>query len=96
MRRCGRGAIYGEAVSFQQQDIRETIPDNLFDLILCRYLIFTYFDASLQQQLLRRIGDRLVVGGILVMGVRESLPTGEWDLEPLSSKPGVYQKIRHD
>lgn len=87
---------YGEAVSFQQQDIREIIPDNLFDLILCRYLVFTYFDGPLQQQVLRRICDRLVVGGILVIGVRESLPAGGGDLEPLSSKLGVYQKIRQD
>lgn len=86
---------YREPVKFLQQDIRETFPDGRFDLILCRYLVFTYFDGALQQKTLRRMTERLVSGGILVTGTRESLPDGDWGLEPLSIQRGVYRKIRH-
>lgn len=64
------------------QDIREEMPTGPFDLILCRNLVFTYFEASLQVAVLERILHRLLPSGMLVIGAHEALPPGEWPLEP--------------
>jgi chemotaxis protein methyltransferase CheR len=57
------------------------MPSGAFDLVLCRNLVFTYFDASLQVSLLERILERLAPSGVLVLGAHEALPRGEWSLE---------------
>ncbi|WP_343116371.1 CheR family methyltransferase [Ostreiculturibacter nitratireducens] len=61
-------------VTFLRQDIRREMPEELFDLILCRNLVFTYFDEATQADLLERICQRLRPGGALVIGRRETLP----------------------
>jgi len=66
--------LYQELVEFRRQDIRTTLPDETFDLILCRNLVFTYFDEPLQQRLLQRLLSRLRPGGWLLLGVHETLP----------------------
>lgn len=60
-------------VTFLCQDIREQFPDGAFDLILCRNLVFTYFDMAHQQKLLDRLVGRLRAGGYLVIGAHEKL-----------------------
>jgi chemotaxis protein methyltransferase CheR len=83
---------YRALVTFTVQDIREQAPDGLFHLILCRNLAFTYFDDALQRETLRKLTDRLVPGGALIIGKTESLPGGVWGLEPWSTSMGVYRK----
>jgi chemotaxis protein methyltransferase CheR len=58
------------------QDMREGLPGGLFDLILCRYVAFTYFDAMLQRRMLERVLAQLRSGGALVIGLKEQLPDG--------------------
>jgi len=41
---------YRASVMFRVQDIRERAPEGTFHLILCRNLVFTYFDENLQRQ----------------------------------------------
>jgi chemotaxis protein methyltransferase CheR len=53
---------------------------------MCRNLVFTYFDESLQQQTLARMLTRLRDGGALVVGRRESLPA---DVPELIAWPGA-------
>jgi chemotaxis protein methyltransferase CheR len=60
-------------VSFRALDIRQQPPDGLFDLILCRNLVFTYFVAAAQAEALRAIEARLAPGGYLVIGAHERL-----------------------
>jgi chemotaxis protein methyltransferase CheR len=79
-------------VTFVEQDIRQTAPEETFHLILCRYLPFTYFDAPLQSQTLRQIVERMRPGGAIVIGKGESLPEGEFGLIPWSEKEGVYRR----
>jgi chemotaxis protein methyltransferase CheR len=74
-----RGLYYlrpelGAGVEFCQQDIREEMPDGPFDLVLCRNLVFTYFDEGLQREIGHAVHKRLVPGGVLVLGRREVLP----------------------
>ncbi|UCH80256.1 MAG: hypothetical protein JSW20_10995, partial [Nitrospiraceae bacterium] len=61
-------------VRFVKQDVRENMPEGLFHVILCRYLVFTYFDHELQTELLRKFMSRLSPGGALVLGKIDRLP----------------------
>ena len=83
---------YQTMVEFRLQDIRTTLPDEMFDLILCRNLVFTYFDEPLQQTILNRMLTRLRPGGWLVLGVHESLPEGATGLTVVSERLGLYQR----
>jgi chemotaxis protein methyltransferase CheR len=67
---------YRAGVELLEQDIREEMPDGPFDLVLCRNLVFTYFDETLSQLILHRIAERILPGGALVIGSHESLPDG--------------------
>jgi chemotaxis protein methyltransferase CheR len=58
------------------------LPERQFDLILCRNLVFTYFDTPTQQAMLARLLTHLQPGGALVIGRREALPAGAGGLLP--------------
>ena len=83
---------YRAAVTFMVHDIRERAPEGLFHLILCRNLVFTYFDETLQKKTMQSLTDRLAPGGALIVGNLESLPDGPWEIEPWSTRLGVYRK----
>jgi chemotaxis protein methyltransferase CheR len=83
---------YRPAVTFLVQDLRESVPDGLFEIILCRNLAFTYFDEATQRKTLERLTNKLAPGGALVIGKLESLPQGESEVEPWSIHMGVYRK----
>lgn len=83
---------YRALVRFERQDVRGTMPDGPFDLILCRNLVFTYFDEPLQHRLLASLLHRLAPGGWLVLGVRERLPLCPAGLMPVSERLGLYRK----
>ncbi len=89
-------AEYRQGVSFLRQNLREPLPHGFFDLVLCRNLAFTYFDTTLQQRVLAAIWDRLVLGGALVIGRREQLPSFDPALRPCPTVPGVYRKMTTD
>jgi chemotaxis protein methyltransferase CheR len=61
-------------VTFRRQDIRTTWPDGPFDLVLCRNLALTYFEPELQRTVIGSIVERIVDGGLLVVGCHERLP----------------------
>ena len=65
---------YRQNIEFRQEDIRAPQNSGSFHLILCRNLVFTYFDSELQKILLQRIMERMVAGGVLVIGSHELLP----------------------
>ena len=79
-------------VQFRQQDIRNEQPDGAFHLILCRNLVFTYFCRELQEEIGRKILQRLQPGGALVTGIHEILPVSLEGLEPWPSVRSVYRK----
>lgn len=66
---------FKEGITFVRQDIRRAAPSGLFDLIFCRNLVFTYFDAQIQGAVLTRLHHHLRVGGFLVIGAHERLPS---------------------
>jgi chemotaxis protein methyltransferase CheR len=81
-----------EDIDFTIQDLRSEMPPHPFDLILCRYVAFTYFAVPLQRTVLARMVDRLQPGGYLVIGSDETLPDGARDLTSLADAPECFQK----
>ena len=83
--------VHREGIDFLYQDLRSQAPMPLFDLILCRYIAFTYFASLLQNQVLARLADRLLPDGYLAIGTHEHLPE-EAILTPVVGAPQIYKK----
>lgn len=81
-----------EGIQFLYQDLRTDVPVRLFDLILCRYVAFTYFAQPLQEKTLHRMLERLSPGGYLVIGTHERLPQDGTELLPLDIVPQIFVK----
>jgi len=79
-------------VEFRQQDIRYELPNGPFDLVLCRNLVFTYFEEELQREIASSLYDRLVPGGVLVLGIHEVLPQGTAGFHLLEPRLHVYRR----
>lgn len=65
---------FGKNIEWIQQDIRILQPSGVFDLVLFRNLIATYFEPSLQVKLFNNIRFVLRPGGYIVLGCHEQLP----------------------
>jgi chemotaxis protein methyltransferase CheR len=83
---------YRQQVQFVEQDIRQSIPIGPYHLILCRNLVFTYFDNDLQTAILDRIAKQLLPGGSLVIGTHESLPQNSAGLIQWDPNKTIYKK----
>ncbi len=75
-------------VEFRREDVRRmaSVARGPFDLVLCRNLVFTYFDGEMQRRVLERIARSMTPGGALLVGLHESLPA---DGPPFSPIPGL-------
>ncbi len=82
---------FRQRVRFLRQDIREEWPAGPFQLILCRNLVFTYFEPALQREILSKMLSRLAAGGAVVIGRRESLPPETSALEDWNPSLGIYR-----
>jgi chemotaxis protein methyltransferase CheR len=78
-------------VEFQRQDLRRQLPDGPWDLVLCRNLVFTYFDEPLQREVLGRLVGHVRAGGVLVTGKQETLPQTDVPLVPCARRLGIYR-----
>lgn len=83
---------FKKRVHFLQQDIRNTHPDATFHLIFCRNLVFTYFAQGLQEKIGQQIANRLMPGGILVIGAHEVLPATLAGLDRWLPAKSIYRK----
>jgi chemotaxis protein methyltransferase CheR len=81
-----------EGIEFLEQDLRSEMPARLFDLILCRYVVFTYFAVPLQRTVLASMLERLRPLGYLVIGTHEQLPGDMPELIALANVPQIFQK----
>lgn len=93
-RYCLRPA-FRHGITFLRQDLRETMPEGPFDLVLCRNLAFTYFTPALQRTVLGRMTDRLAPDGWLVIGAQERLPP-DVDLDPLPGLTAIFRRVATD
>lgn len=69
---------YREGVTFLTQGLRSEAPQGMFDIILCRYVAFTYFGSAPRQKVLAIIAERLVPSGFLVVGTHEPIEAGRF------------------
>lgn len=83
---------YRRGIEFLQQDIRVARPRGPFDLVLCRNLVFTYFDDALQRELLTHIGGVMQAGAALVLGAHEALPEPAAGFESWFEQHRIYRK----
>lgn len=87
---------YKEDVRFIEHDVREEITSDLIgeelDMVLCRNLVFTYFDEPLQHQILARILRALRKGGALVLGIHEQLPENVVAVRAWSERLRIFEK----
>jgi chemotaxis protein methyltransferase CheR len=79
-------------VTLARRDIRDDPPDGPFDLVLCRYLAFTYFDDAGQRATVRRLAGVTRPGAALVLGTHEDLPDGEPGFEPWAPQLRVFRR----
>jgi chemotaxis protein methyltransferase CheR len=84
---------FREDIEFARQDIRKQLPEGTFHLILCRNLVLTYFEEALQIEILERILEKLVPGGIFVAGIHESIPEEVSTTIQYDKIKGIYQKV---
>jgi chemotaxis protein methyltransferase CheR len=81
-----------EGVEFVRQDLRSQMPELHFDLILCRYVAFTYFAVPLQRRVFAAMMRRLLPDGYLVIGTHERLPAEADELLSSVGAPQIFQK----
>lgn len=85
--------IYKNRVHFLQQDIRQQIPEDVYDLILCRNLIGFYYDKGLQTELFRKIHAHLYPEGALVLGTHETLPADVSGFKSWLENEPIYIRV---
>jgi chemotaxis protein methyltransferase CheR len=81
-----------DGVNFIEQDIRKEMPIEEFHLVLCRNLVFTYFDEQLQRMILEELEKHIIPGGFLIIGCHEELPTGNFQLDRLDKYKMIHCK----
>lgn len=82
-----------ESVELRCEDLRESMPEAPFDLVLCRNLALTYFEEAVQRDVLERMAARMVSGAALVVGTHEVLPSGlEHAFEPWPGVRAVHRR----
>jgi chemotaxis protein methyltransferase CheR len=83
---------YKRNIEFLEQDIRRELPVGPFNLILCRNLVFTYFDHARQLKVVSRLVDAMHDDAALVIGAHEKLPEGAEGLLKWFYKQRIYRK----
>jgi chemotaxis protein methyltransferase CheR len=84
---------YREGIAFRCEGLRRQMPEGPFHLVLCRNVAFTYFEPSLQREVLGRLTERLAPGGLLVIGAHEALPEGATGLAPAVGALPVFRRL---
>ena len=89
---------FKQDIEFIHQDIRRRMPSGPFHLVLCRNLVFTYFDIDLQIEMVQKLYEGLAPGGFLVIGNHEALPEAGHALEAFGRTGCIFRKpgVRRD
>lgn len=80
-------------VIFARHNVITDAPFTKVDLLVCRNTLI-YFEASLQEKVIKRFQYALTDGGILFLGSSESLGPAARDFMILSSKNKIFRTLR--
>lgn len=84
-----------EFVKFEKINFMTDPVPEAFDLILCRYLAFTYYYGKRRHAAARRLWSALRPGGSLMIGRKEGLGSLESEFfEPWPKAEGIFRKKR--
>jgi len=83
---------YRQDIEILHHDIRRSAPNGPFHIVLCRNLVFTYFDEKLQCETGRHLSRSIREGGLLVIGAHEQLPASMAGFEALECCQGIYRE----
>ena len=84
--------LFKRPVLFVEHDVRGPLPVTALQLILCRNLVYTYYDEDLQCEITQRLVNALQPGGLLVVGSHETLPGDVPGFMSLSCDRAIYKK----
>jgi chemotaxis protein methyltransferase CheR len=94
-----QGQLYCVRAPYKQgvtvAHVRTDPPDGFFDLIMCRNLVFTYFEPALQRTIGTQLASSLRPAGTLVLGAHERLPVGLRGFELSDGGRKVYRPSAH-
>lgn len=80
-------------VRFERRNIMEDPLPGKMDLILCRYLAFTYYEGGRRRQAAERLWQVLRPGGALMIGRKEALGPDEADLfKPWPGTGAIFKR----
>ena len=80
-------------VRLEKRNLLSDPPPPGIDLVLCRYLAFTYYTGERLRAAVRRLRDSLRPGGILMVGAKEPLPSPALELfEPVPGSRVFYRR----
>jgi chemotaxis protein methyltransferase CheR len=80
-------------VTLQKSNLLLDAPPQNVDLVLCRYLAFTYYKGERLLAAVRKVWASLRARGVLMIGRKESLPEAAGELfEPVRDSRIFYQK----
>ena len=85
-------SAFKSPVLFVEHDVRGPVPATALQLLLCRNLVYTYYNEGLQREITQQLVDALQPGGLLVVGSHETLPDDVPGFTPLSCNRAIYKK----
>jgi chemotaxis methyl-accepting protein methylase len=96
-RREGEGHVLSkrvkELVRFEKKNIFDAGPPGDKDLVLCRYLVFTYYRGERRRNAAGILRDALRPGGLLMIGRKEGLTAGDrFFFEPWREEFGLFKR----
>lgn len=93
--RCRLRHLPAGLVRLRRHNFMDEPAPGLFDLVLARYLPFTYYRGERRRQAARRLWRALRPGGALMIGRKERLGTFERELfSPWPGAPGFFRRRR--
>lgn len=82
-----------QLVRFEQSNLLTYPPPIGMDIVLCRYLAFTYYSGERLLSAATRLFEALRPGGLLMVGHKERLPHKALELfHPLHGLPSFYRR----
>jgi chemotaxis protein methyltransferase CheR len=86
-------ASFREGVDWLVQDVRTESPRGPFDLVLCRNLVLTYYDETLQREVIERVASAIRPRGAAVIGSHERFPDLDASFEAWSGALPIYRLL---